>query len=169
MRFFPMSVALGAAALLAFAPAASRGEEPARIEAFTLKDQHDRSRSYDFPRPKLSVLTAADWKGSEQIEGWITPLFARYGTRLEYWGVADMAAVPEFLRGYVEGKFREKLRYSVLLDWDGKTATKLLGTKECATILIVTPGGEVRHRVDGKQTPAGLKAIFATIDRELEK
>ena len=77
MRVFALS-------LMVFLPGTGRGiageapkspsHAPASIE---LRDQYDAQQRLTFPTPNVVVLTIADKKGSEQIDGWVAALKAR--------------------------------------------------------------------------------------------
>jgi hypothetical protein len=94
------------------AASASGGEKNAppatnvvRLATITLRDQHDAEHKLIFPQPRVSVLTVADRKGSEQIESWVRPLKERYGEKLLVEGVADVSTVPKLLRAMVRSRF----------------------------------------------------------------
>src|SRR4051794_6077828 len=84
---------------------------PQKVPDFELKDQHNVTRTYQFPRDKISLLTVADRKGSDQIEAWVRPIKQRYGNRIDIDGVADMSTVPTGLRTLVRNAFKDQLTY----------------------------------------------------------
>ena len=91
----------------------------AKITDFELTDQDEKLRTYRFPKAKVTVMTVADHKGSEQLAPWIQRIRDRYETRIDIDGVADVSIVPKILHGMIRDTFRKKLTYSVMLDWDG--------------------------------------------------
>ena len=54
---------------------------PASIE---LRDQYDATQRLAFPATNVVVLTIADSKGSDQIDGWVEALKARYAGRKNF-------------------------------------------------------------------------------------
>jgi hypothetical protein len=58
-----------------------------------------------------------DYTGSGQFEDWIRPLYDRYQKTIGIYGVADLSAVPGFMRGLVYRAFRTQLQYPIMFDW----------------------------------------------------
>lgn len=134
---------------------------------FELKDQYDNRAAYRFPKQKVSVLTFGDRKGSEQIEGWVRPLWDRYQTRIDQQGVAVLTAVPFFARGIVRGIFKSKVKYPVLLDWTGSVAQSYGYRSGKANLYVIDREGQIVLKVVGPATPADLQKVCAQIDRIL--
>ncbi len=155
-----LSVAAAAMAAETSAPAASR-----QITGFELPDQHDKEHRYHFPKANLSLLTVADQKGSAQVESWAKPVRERYGAKVDIDGVADMSAVPGFVRNMVTGQFKKRQQYPVMLDWTGKVCRQLGGPKGQAGILLIDREGRVLREWHGHATEGTLRELFATIDK----
>lgn len=134
---------------------------------FELKDQYDKSSSYRFPKQKITVLTFGDRKGSEQIEGWVRPLWDRYQTKIDQQGVAVLNSVPFFARGVVRGVFKSKVKYSVLLDWTGKVSKAYGYSGGKANLYVIDRNGHIVMKITGAATPTELHNVFAQIDRML--
>jgi hypothetical protein len=66
----------------------------AKAPVFTLKDQFKKEHRYHFPRPWASVLIVADYGGSEQLEDWVRPIYARYQDRVTLDGVGICRRFP---------------------------------------------------------------------------
>ena len=49
-----------------------------KLSDFELTDQDAKTRSYRFPKAKVTVMTVADHKGSDQLAPWIQALHDRY-------------------------------------------------------------------------------------------
>ena len=64
-----MKLPLLALLSLAHAPRSPRRCE--KLSDFELTDQDAKTRSYRFPKAKVTVMTVADHKGSEQLAPWI--------------------------------------------------------------------------------------------------
>ncbi len=154
--------------LLALTIPAARAHETGELAAsFELKDQYDKQVVYRFPKTRITVLTFGDRKGSEQIEGWVRPLYSRYQERVEQYGVAVLNSVPALLRGVVRGMFKKKVRHSVLLDWKGDVAKSLNYQSKQANVVVVNRSGQVIYRTKGAATQAELQKLYQEVDRLL--
>ncbi|HMV49475.1 MAG TPA: redoxin domain-containing protein [Blastocatellia bacterium] len=147
----------------------SRAKDSAGTKAadFDLKDQFDKSASHRFPKQKVTVLTFGDRKGSEQIEGWVRPLWDRYQTKIDQQGVAVLTSVPFFARGVVRGVLKSKVKHSVLLDWTGKVSKAYGYSGGKANLYVIDREGNIVLKLTGAATPAELQKVFAQIDRLL--
>jgi hypothetical protein len=137
---------------------------PARIE---LKDQFESPQILAFPSTNLTVLTIADHKGSEQIAGWVAPVKERYGLRVAISGIADVSAVPGWLRGVVRKKFQQRQSYPVMLDWSGDTVKAFAFVKDCVNVFLLDEQGRMLKRFIGEAKPSELEQLYATIDQAL--
>src|SRR4051794_2114674 len=86
-------------------------------DCIELNDQYDAPHRLTFPTTNITVLTIADRKGSEQVDGWIAALKARYAGRINLRGIADVGGAPAFIRARIRKKFQEAREYPVMLDW----------------------------------------------------
>jgi hypothetical protein len=140
-------------------------ELPRSIE---LPDQFDQTRKLSFPSPRVTVLTIADRKGNDQIDGWIAALKPGFAGRVDFCGVANVSGVPGILQGHVRKKFQEARKYPVMMDWSGSTCSRFEAKNGVANILIFSPDGSLLGRFAGK-TNATLVAEARTIlDKALE-
>lgn len=138
---------------------------PAHAPAsFELRDQYDAPQRLAFPATNIIVLTIADKKGSEQIDGWVAALKARYAGRIELRGLADVGGVPWFLRGKVRKKFQETRTYPVMMDWSGKVCAQFGFKPGLANVLVFARDGNIHARLAGPALEPSLKEFFATID-----
>lgn len=140
-----------------------------KAPSFQLEDQHGQTHSYQFPRERVSLLAFGDWQGSEQIEGWISPLYRRYEKRIEILGVADVSAVPTPLRGLVRRGFRSKLDYPVMLDWSGEVSKSYGYRRGEANIFLVDRRGHIVLIKIGKANAPDLDRIYQTVDKLLQE
>jgi len=138
-----------------------------KVPDFELKDQYDKAASYRFPKQKITVLTFGDRKGSEQIEGWVRPLWDRYQTKIDQQGVAVLTSVPFFARGVVRGIFKSKVKYSVLLDWTGDVSKSFGYQSGRANVYVINRDGQIVLTVTGTASQTELDKVFAQIDRIL--
>lgn len=137
---------------------------PASIE---LRDQYDAPQRLTFPATNVVVLTIADKKGSEQIDGWVTALKARYAGRIELRGLAEVSGVPSLLRGKVRRKFQETRTYPVMMDWSGGVCGQLGFQPGLANLLVIARDGTIHARVAGPAREPALKELSAALDAAL--
>ena len=64
-----------------------------KLSDFELTDQDSKPRAYRFPKAKVTVMTVADHKGSDQLAPWIQRLYDRYEKRIDIDGVADVSMI----------------------------------------------------------------------------
>lgn len=169
MRVFALS-------LMVFLPGTGRGiagempkspsHAPASIE---LRDQYDAPQRLTFPATNVVVLTIADKKGSEQIDGWVAALKARYAGRIELRGLAEVGGVPGFLRGKVRKNFQETRPYPVMMDWSGKVCPQFGFQPGLANVLVIARDGNIQARVAGPAREPALKELSTAIDAALIK
>ena len=153
--------------LLAVAPLRAGGGAPDRAMDFELRDQFGKTLAYRFPKERVSVLVFGDRKGSEQVEGWVRPVYERYTDRIDLHGVAVLTSVPSLFHGYARRQFRKSVKYPVLLDFKGDV-TKGYGYEgDKANVFVIGRDGAVAHRAAGAATPDGLSRLYAEVDRLL--
>lgn len=160
---------LSACLLLAAAAAPMTGASGvgARAMDFELRDQFGKTLAYRFPKEKASALVFGDRKGSAQVEGWVRPLYERYGDRIDLHGVAVLNSIPSLFRGVARRQFRKQIRYPVLLDFAGDV-TKAYGYEgDKANVYVIARDGTVVYKATGAATPDGLQRLFAEVDRQL--
>jgi hypothetical protein len=172
MRFSNLQpIALTALLLLAAvctAPATPTNSEPV-LASFELRDQYTVSHKISFPAARVTVMTVADKKGSDQIDGWIAPLKKRYGGRIAIEGVADMSKVPGLLRSIVQEQFKKRRTYPVMLDWDGTVARGFNYHKDEANVFVIDRDGRITGHFTGATNEVALRALFVDVDRVLMK
>ena len=148
-----------------FAPAVSVAAPTAAPIEFTLSDQDGNERMVDYPRNKITVFVVADQKGSNEIAGWIAPLYARFGDRIEISGIAALPGIPPLFHGLFRREFKKRLTYPVMLDWSGDVARRFAYEKDRAQLLVIGKDGRVALRQSGAATERGLAEVFREIDR----
>jgi hypothetical protein len=132
-----------------------------------LHDQFDALQKLSFPSTKITLLTIADKKGSEQINGWINPLKQRFGKNIDIRGIADVSSVPRLLREMVRKKFQKVHTYPVMLDWSGDVVKSFTYLPGEANILALDKRGQIIKRISGKADEKSLQNLFAAIARAL--
>lgn len=154
-------------ALLAFVPihSAVLAAPPVKLTDFDLTDQDSKSRSYHFPKSKVTLMTVADHKGSDQLAPWIQRIYGRYEKRIDIDGIADVSMIPKPFQGMFRDAFRKKLARSVLLDWGGSVVKQFDYQKSVANIYVIDQGGRIVKRIAGPLSDAGEQELFREIDR----
>jgi len=137
----------------------------AKLTDFELTDQDSKTRTYRFPKAKVTVMTVADHKGSEQLAPWIQRIRDRYETRIDIDGIADVSIIPKAFHGMFRNAFRKKLTYSVMLDWGGDVVKQFAYTKGVANIYLIDRGGRIVKHLSGPISDAGEQGLFREIDR----
>jgi hypothetical protein len=137
---------------------------PSSIE---LHDQFDAPQKLSFPAANVTLLTIADKKGAEQINGWITPLKQRFGKRIDIRGLADVSTVPRLLRGMIRTKFQKIQTYPVMMDWSGVAVKAFAYVPNHANVLVLDRRGHILERLSGEANPGAVQELCAAIDRAL--
>jgi hypothetical protein len=135
---------------------------------FSLKDQNGKVHDFKFPNERVTILAFGDKDGSEQLEGWIRPLYEKYQDQIDIHGVAELSSVPAIARGIVRSIIRKKTTYSVMLDWEGKVSENYKYEKKKANIVIIDKKGTVVVREIGAADATRLEAIYKEIDKLLK-
>lgn len=134
-----------------------------------LRDQYDAPQCLAFPATNVVVLTIADKKGSEQIDGWLAALKSRYAGRIELRGLAEVGSVPWLLRGKVRKKFQETRTHPVMMDWSGRVCAQFGYQPGVANVLVIARDGSILARVAGPARESALKEVFSAIDATVVK
>jgi hypothetical protein len=137
------------------------------LSDFTLTDQNLQLRKYRFPKAKVTAMTVADHKGSDQLAPWIQRLRDLYEERIDIDGVADVSMIPRPFHGVFREAFRREVAYSVMLDWGGSVVKQFAYTKGVANIYVVDRGGRITKHVDGPMTANAMRDLTREIDRAL--
>lgn len=136
---------------------------------FELRDQFDRRLAYRFPKERVSVLVFGDRKGSAQVEGWVAAIHERYGERIDLHGVAVLTSVPSLFRGFARSQFRKRIRFPLLMDFDGRVSEGYGYETDVANIFVIARDGTVVLKATGAATADGLKRVFDALDESLVK
>jgi hypothetical protein len=139
------------------------------LASFELRDQYDNLHTISFPATNVTLMTVADRKGSEQIDGWIAPVKERYGDRIAIEGIADVSTVPRLLRSMVRKQFKKGRAYPVMLDWDGPVARSFNYQKDEANFFVIDRQGHITGCFSGATNDVALKSLFASIDLAIAK
>ncbi|MFN0067764.1 MAG: hypothetical protein ACKVYV_09030 [Limisphaerales bacterium] len=152
------------ALMLALAVRAGAGE--VQLASFQLKDQFGAEHRIEFPRARPLLLVVGDRRGSEEVGGWVPPLKERWAHGADIVGVADVSAVPGFLRGRVtEGIRRQTPAYPLLLDFGGGVTEALGCVPRAANVFLVTTNGTVSVSASGPVDGAKLALLAKGVDQ----
>ena len=146
---------------------ASSRNGPVKGMQFVLQDQYGTQHVYHFPLARVGILLIADYDGSPDLEAWIRPLYARYQQRIRLEGVAELSAVPGFMRGLVRAFFRKNVAYPVLLDWSGEVAQGYAYEKGKVNVFVLEHDGTICLKVTGAVRPRTLQLVIDQIDHLL--
>ena len=134
-----------------------------KLTDFELTDQDAKTRAYRFPKAKVTVMTVADHKGSEQLAPWIQRLHDRYEKRIDIDGVADVSMIPKPFHNMFREAFRKQLTYSVMLDWGGAVVKQFGYVKGVANIYVIDRSGRIVKQVTGPVSDAAEREIERAI------
>ena len=135
------------------------------VTDFELSDQNSTPRVYHFPKSKVTVMTVADNKGSDQLTPWIQSFYDRYGTRIDIDGIADVSMIPKPFQGIFREAFRKKLTRSVMLDWSGAAVRQFGYKKGLANIYVIDQRGNILSQASGPFFKPSFDKMAAEIDR----
>lgn len=136
-----------------------------KLADFELSDQHGELRSLRFPKSKVTVLTIADRKGSDQLKLWVQRVYDRYGRRVDIDGIADVSIIPAPLHGLFRRAFKKKLSYSVMLDWDGSVVRKLDPKSGVANLYVIDQCGRIVKQLSGAVNDESFRELSREVDR----
>lgn len=139
-------------------------EAKEKAKEFTLKDQFGKELVYKFPKEKVSILAFGDKDGSDQLEGWIRPLYEKYTDKIDILGIAELSVVPGIAKGIVRGMIKKKTKESIGLDWSGDVSKSFGYQKKQANIILIDKNGFVIQKQIGTMSEAKLKQLQDEID-----
>lgn len=138
-----------------------------KLSDFKLTDQNAKTRSYRFPKAKVTVMTVADHKGSDQLAPWIQRLHDRYENRIDIDGVANVSMIPKPFHNMFREAFRRQLTYSVMLDWDGALVKQFDYAKGVANVYVIDRRGRILKQVTGPASDEAMRELAQEIDRAI--
>lgn len=160
ISLFGFVAALGLAAFASAVPAK-------KLTDFELTDQDAKTRSYRFPKAKVTVITVADHKGSDQLAPWIQRIYGRYEKRIDIDGVADVSMIPKPFQNMFREAFRKQLTRSVMLDWSGTVVKQFGYAKGVANLYVVDREGRLLKQIAGPVTDDAERELMREIDRAI--
>ena len=129
--------------------AAPPNTAPIRLESFELTDQFGHRHAVRFPTLRPMLLVIGDRRGSEEIDPWIAPLKQRWGSSADLLGIADVRAVPRFLKSRITEAIRRARPQPLLLDFEGVVTEKLPCKSKAANVFAVGTDGRILAHVHG--------------------
>ncbi len=140
-----------------------------KLADFDLTDQDAKPRAYRFPKTKITVMTVADHKGSDQLAPWIQRIYDRYEKRIDIDGIADVSMIAKPFQAMFREAFRKQLTRSVMLDWDGSVVKQFGYTKGVANLYVIDRRGRIVKEFSGPVTDAAERELTREIDRVISK
>ena len=134
---------------------------------FALKDQFGKEIAVRFPSDKAVVLVFGDREGSEQVEGWVRPLYNQFTDRIYIFGIADLSAVPWAARPVVRRIIKSKSKTPVMLDWSGSVAKSYGCVKGKANVFVISKRGEVIAVKQGAASSGELNDLYQKVKSAL--
>jgi hypothetical protein len=138
-----------------------------KAENFTLEDQFGNKIGIKFPSNKVVILVFGDRKGSEQVEGWVRPLYEKYTDQVYIFGIAELSVVPWAVRPVVRTMIRSKSKTPVMLDWTGKVAKSYGCEKGKSNVFVVNKEGHVIEVKRGSANANALNSLYSVINSAL--
>ncbi len=154
--------------LLALASAAF-GTPDEKVPNFELSDQNEKTRAYRFPKAKVTFMTVADHKGSDQLAPWIQKIYDRYGNRIEIDGIADVSMIPKPFHGMFRAAFRKQLTRSVLLDWGGDVVNRFAYKKGVPNVYVIDRDGRIVARASGEASDGAIAELAKEIEGAMRR
>lgn len=142
----------------------SEVEKKDKAENFTLEDQFGKKISINFPSDKVAVLIFGDRKGSEQVEGWVRPLYGKYTDKIYIFGIAELSVVPWAVRPVVRSMIRRGSKTPVMLDWSGNVSKSYGYEKGKANVFVVRKDGTIVAIKRGAVSNAALNELYQEIN-----
>jgi hypothetical protein len=138
---------------------------PSAPTEFKLSDQDGRERVVAYPRRSVSVFVVADQKGSSEIAGWIAPLYARYGERIDIAGIAALPGIPPMFHALFRREFKKRLTYPVMLDWTGDVAKAFGYEQKQAQLFVIGTDGRIALSKVGPANSNALAEVYRAVDK----
>lgn len=159
-------VTVAAAAPLLTTPRSLIGS---RIPDFNIEDQFEREWKSSSFKGTTTVYVLSGRDGHEYSENWTRVLIPRFkNSPVRFVPVADVQEVPGFLKGFIRSQFKEKFKYSVLLDWEGTLISAFNMTKGYPNFVVVGRDGVVRHVTHGKGNSRQVEALATKLQQILD-
>lgn len=143
---------------------AKNADQPkVKAQSFELEDQFSKKLPVKFPAKKITVLVFGDKEGSEQIEGWVSPLYKKYTDKIEIYGIAELSVVPWIAKGFVRNAIKSRSKTPIMLDWSGEVSKNYGYEKEKANLFVIDKEGYIIAEKRGAATSAELESLYKEI------
>ncbi|MDY6972421.1 MAG: redoxin domain-containing protein [Thermodesulfobacteriota bacterium] len=131
---------------------------------FSLRDQYGKIYEITYPREKVCILVFADKWGCTQVEGWVRPLYEKYGDKITILGVAQLENVPRWLKSTITRIFKHTIKFPVMMDWTGNVSRAYEYTGRKAYVVIISREGNIQYWVDGRASEKLLRKCCGAIN-----
>lgn len=130
-----------------------------KLPSFSLEDQHKKKWKRKDYEGKVALYIICDRDAYDYVANWTDELVPKYKKKINFVPVADVTTVPDLLKGYIRGRFKDEFTYPVLMDWDGVLVTALDRKAGYPTLVITDDKGVVKYRSWGKGTDSQVKRL----------
>jgi hypothetical protein len=133
-----------------------------------LSNQWEKPAELRAPLDRITLLTVADRAGAKQINAWVEPLKARYGTNVHFFAVADVHAVPSPLRAFVRRRFAKEYSYPIGLDWQGVVSAQMDLKPGVANLFLLDRDARVRLSLSGLPDAQSLNTFSNRVNELIQ-
>jgi hypothetical protein len=131
---------------------------------FTMRDQFNNTWSWEKNfKGKPVVMVLSDWKGSDYTANWTRPLVEKYSSNAQFVAFADVSLAPDFIRSYIQERFREEYSTPVLLDWNGIIFQHYKVQPGLPNVVFIDPQGTVKLHTWGTGKKEHVEKVIKAI------
>ncbi len=140
-----------------------------RVPDFTIEDQFERAWKAKNFSGTTTIFVLSDRSGYQYSDNWTTVLIPRFkNAPVRFVPVADVRAVPGFLKGYIRGQFKDKFTYAVLMDWEGVLVSAFKMTEGYPNFVVVNKKGIIEHVTHGKGSSTEIEALALKLQKVID-
>ncbi len=151
--------------LLLFGLGNTAHAESPSLMSYQMEDQFGRVHSDEDVRGHVVVLTGSDKRGSTFNPLWIEAISEDLNRDVDIDSVrlitiANLRAVPFFLKGMIKKNFPQEPEKWVLLDWEGLFAKTYAFQPKASNTLVFSPTGDLLLKTHGREVEAEKLAVI---------
>ena len=159
--------------LLLFVITISFSQESTLIN-FELQDQFEKIYTNNDYRGSIFIVIGSNSSGRKYNPIWSAaihnelkdePVFEK----IKMNGIANLSAVPFFLKGFIRNKFPKDPEKWILMDWKGKFSKAYHMKPGVSNILIFNVGGQLVFQTTATDLDAELLAVLVEKIKELDR
>src|SRR5688500_15226013 len=84
-----------------------------KLPSFSLEDQNEKKWKRKDYEGKVALYIICDRDAYDYVENWTDELVPKYKKKISFVPVADVTTVPDLLKGYIRGRFKDEFTYPV--------------------------------------------------------